>query len=135
MDMLETHQSMSPLASVRPVLGITELASLIRTVQQVYLSAPVKEYAVAIGRATREHQHVRLGASPRALLQLVRAAKAEAALNGRDFVLPDDIRTVSDAVLAHRLLLDRRALSSGETASSVVESILSRTPVNSARAG
>ncbi|MCU1633037.1 MAG: ATPase, partial [Micrococcaceae bacterium] len=70
-----------------------------------------------------------LGASPRSLLQLLRAAKAGAALEGRDFVLPDDIAAIADAVLAHRLLLDRKATSAGDTASTIVADVLARVPV------
>jgi MoxR-like ATPase len=129
MDMLETHQSVSPLSRIRPVAGVDEVRAMIGAVRSVYVSPAVKEYIVGIGRATREHPHLRLGASPRALLQLLRAAKAAAALDGRNFVLPDDVAGVCDAVLAHRLMLDRRAVTAGETASSVVAAILATVPV------
>jgi MoxR-like ATPase len=128
-DMLESHQSVSPLAAIRPVASVADIASMMRQVRGVYVSPAVKDYTVAIGRATREHPRLRLGASPRSLLQLLRAAKAGAALEGRDFVLPDDIAAISDAVLAHRLLLDRKATSAGETASTIVRDVLSHVPV------
>ncbi|WP_434992974.1 AAA family ATPase [Arthrobacter sp. Ld5] len=128
-DMLETHQSVSPLAAIRPVAGVEDITAMMRQVRGVYVSPAVKDYTVAIGRATREHPRLRLGASPRSLLQLLRAAKAGAALEGRDFVLPDDIAAIADAVLAHRLLLDRKATSAGETASSIVADVLARVPV------
>jgi MoxR-like ATPase len=128
-DMLETHQSVSPLADIRPATTAAGIAAMMKQVRAVYVSPAVKEYTVAIGAATRNHQHLRLGASPRALLQLLRAAKAGAALEGRDFVLPDDISAMADAVLSHRLMLDRRAASAGESASSVVESVLAKVPV------
>ena len=129
MDMLETHQSVSPLVAVRPVVTVDEVRSMVATVRDVYVSPAVKEYTVNIGRATRDHPHLRLGASPRAMLQLLRAAKATAALNGRDFVLPDDVASVAEAVLAHRLILDRKAVTAGEDASSVVASVVARVPV------
>ncbi|MHA7282190.1 AAA family ATPase [Arthrobacter sp. TMS2-4] len=128
-DMLETHQSVSPLAAIRPVAGVEDITGMMRQVRAVYVSPAVKDYTVAIGRATRDHPRLRLGASPRSLLQLLRAAKAGAVLEGRDFVLPDDIAAIADAVLAHRLLLDRKATSTGETASSIVADVLSRVPV------
>ncbi|MHA7239358.1 AAA family ATPase [Arthrobacter sp. TMS1-12-1] len=128
-DMLETHQSVSPLASIRPVAGLEDIARMMRQVRAVYVSPAVKDYTVALGRATRDHPRLRLGASPRSLLQLLRAAKAGAALEGRDFVLPDDIAAIADAVLAHRLLLDRKATSAGETASTIVADVLARVPV------
>jgi MoxR-like ATPase len=95
----------------------------------VYVSPAVKEYVVGIGRATREHPNLRLGASPRALLQLLRAAKAAAALDGRDFVLPDDVASVAESVLSHRLMLDRKAITAGENASGIVAGILAKVPV------
>ncbi len=128
-DMLETHQSVSPLEAIRPVATVSDIAAMMREVRGVYVSPAVKEYTVAVGHATRQHPRLRLGASPRSLLQLLRAAKAGAALEGRDFVLPDDVAAVADAVLAHRLLLDRKATSAGETASSIVRDILARVPV------
>ncbi len=129
LEMLETHQSTSPLTRVTAVVTAAEVASMIATVQQVYVSRPVKEYTVAVGRATRESGLLRLGASPRSLLQLLRAAKATAALDGRDFVLPDDVVNVTEAVLAHRIILDRKAVTAGETPQSVLHAILARTPV------
>ncbi|GAB3538190.1 MoxR family ATPase [Arthrobacter tecti] len=129
MEMLETHQSVSPLESVRAVADVADVSAMIAQVRQVYVSPAVKEYTVGIGHATREHAQLRLGASPRGLLQLLRAAKAGAALEGRDFVLPDDVSAVAEAVLAHRLILDRKALSAGETPSSIIAGILARVPV------
>lgn len=129
-EMLETHQATSPLAKVSPVVTAADVAAMIATVQQVYVSQAVKEYTVAVGRATRESPLLRLGASPRSLLQLLRAAKATAALDGRDFVLPDDVMGVAESVLAHRIILDRKAAGAGETPHSVIRGILSRLPVS-----
>ena len=128
-DMLENHQSASPLDSITPVVGMREASAMIARVRDVYVSAAVKDYTVALGRATRGHPDLRLGASPRALLQLLRAAKAYAALEGRDFVLPDDVAGLADPVLAHRLLLNRKAAGAGESASSIVESVVASVPV------
>jgi MoxR-like ATPase len=128
-DMLETHQAVSPLGSVSAVVTAADVASMIAAVQQVYVSQAIKEYTVSVGRATRESPLLRLGASPRSLLQLLRAAKATAALDGRDFVLPDDIAQVAEPVLAHRIILERKAAATGETPQSVLRAILSRLPV------
>ncbi|GAA2200345.1 MoxR family ATPase [Sinomonas flava] len=128
-EMLETHQSDSPLLKVHPVVDAAEVRSMTATVKAVYVSGPVKEYTVALGRATRESPQLRLGASPRAVLQLLRAAKARAALSGRDFVLPDDIAAMAPAVLAHRLVLDRRAAGSGFSAAAVLGSIIESVPI------
>ena len=134
-EMLETHQATSPLTRVSAVVTSAEVAAMITTEQQVYVSKAVKEYTVSLGRATRESPLLRLGASPRSLLQLLRAAKATAALDARDFVLPDDVVHVAEAVLAHRIILDRKAAGSGETPHSVLRGILSRLPVTSEGAG
>ncbi|WP_189015701.1 AAA family ATPase [Paenarthrobacter histidinolovorans] len=128
-EMLETHQATSPLAQVTPVVTASDVAAMIATVQQVHVSTAIKEYTVAIGRATRDSARLRLGASPRSLLQLLRAAKATAALDGRDFVLPDDVVDVAESVLAHRIILDRKAASSGDTPQSVLRGILASLPV------
>ncbi len=129
LQMLETHQSTSPLTRVAAVVTAAEVAAMIATVQQVYVARSIKEYTVALGHATRESPLLRLGSSPRSMLQLLRAAKATAALAGRDFVVPDDLISVAEPVLAHRLILERKAVSTGETAQSVIRSILASVPV------
>ncbi|WP_427173959.1 AAA family ATPase [Arthrobacter sp. 92] len=129
-EMLETHQATSPLDKVSAVVTSSDVAAMIATVQQVYVSQAVKEYTVSLGRATRQSAMLRLGASPRSLLQLLRAAKATAALEGRDFVLPDDVISVAESVLAHRIIVDRKAASTGETPHSVIRSILAKLPVS-----
>ncbi|MGP9503012.1 AAA family ATPase [Specibacter sp. AOP5-B1-6] len=127
--MLESHQSVSPLDSVQAVATDEEVAAMIQTVAAIHVSPAVRAYAVALGQATRTSPDLRLGASPRALLQLLRAAKAAAALAGRAFVLPDDIRTLAQPVLAHRLLVERSAASQGVTVDMVIEDLLARVPV------
>ena len=134
-EMLESHQSTSPLDAVSAVVDVSEVAAMTARVRDIYVSSAVKEYTVALGQATREHPHLRLGASPRALLQLLRAAKAHAALAGRDFVLPDDISHLADPVLAHRIILDRKATSSGDTPSGLLAHLLARVPVPRSPAG
>lgn len=129
-EMLETHQAVSPLSKVSAVVTASDVAAMIATVQQVYVSQAIKEYTVAIGRATRESARLRLGASPRSLLQLLRAAKATAALDGRDFVLPDDVIAVAESVLAHRIILDRKAAGSGDTPQGIIRSIISSIAVS-----
>lgn len=129
MQMLETHQSVSPLEAVVPVVSAAHVDAMIRKVQNVFVSPAVKEYTVALGGATRVHSSLRLGASPRALLQLLRAAKASAALANRDFVLPDDVARAAEAVLAHRLLIERKAASAGDTPSGIIAAIISATAI------
>jgi len=127
--MLETHQSLNPLDSVQPVATAQEVALMLDVVAGIHVSPAVKEYTVALGQATRTSAQLRLGASPRALLQLLRAAKASAALSGREFVLPDDIRNLAEPVLAHRLILERKAASLGTTAADVIADAVAKVPV------
>src|SRR5690606_1869254 len=85
-----------------------ELHGMIRRTREVFVSSAVEQYAVAIAQATRTDRDVRLGASPRATLQLVRAAKARAAIDARDYVLPDDIDALVLPVFGHRVIANRR---------------------------
>lgn len=120
--MLADHGSGSPLANLAPVVDITQAAQLVEHVRSVHVSTAVRRYIVSLCQATRNHPHLRLGASPRAALQLQATARAEAALAGRAHVLPDDVKAVAVPVLSHRLLLERR--SGADTAQDVVRSIL-----------
>lgn len=140
LSMLSTRETSSPLDRVGSVVTLGELREMIRAVHHVYTSPPVKEYAVELARATRADRQLRLGASPRATLQLVRAAKAHAAMHGRDFVLPDDIDALAAPVLGHRLVPTSRALGahdrdSGPLVDAVVRRIVAETavPVGSTR--
>lgn len=137
-EMLAVHGTGSPLARVRPVADTATIAALIEAVRGVYVSPSVAAYAVALSTSTRRHPDLRLGASPRATLHLVRAAKAAAALAGRDHVLPDDLQTLARPVFAHRLLLRPEATLAGRTAEDVVADVLRTTVVaapNGQRAG
>jgi MoxR-like ATPase len=127
--MLDSHTRNSPLDDLEPVTDAAEIRKLSTMVRQVYVAPSVQKYAVAITSATRESDELALGASPRATLHLVRAAKAHAALNGREYVLPDDMRLLAQQVLAHRLLPNVEAAMSGRTTASILEGLLGRVPV------
>jgi MoxR-like ATPase len=101
--MLDTHSEASPLDRLVSVADAAEVRALADAARGVHLSEPVRRYAVNLVAATRTHPGLRLGASPRATLHLVRASRAYAALEGRDYVIPDDIQTLAAPVLAHRL--------------------------------
>jgi MoxR-like ATPase len=101
--MLDTHSASSPLDRLVPAANATELRALAHAVRGVHLSEPVRRYAVNLVAATRTHPGLRLGASPRATLHLARACRAYAALDGRDYVIPDDVQLLAAPVLAHRL--------------------------------
>jgi MoxR-like ATPase len=104
LEILDSHGSFDPLAALRPVTDSATVRGLIEAVKTIYVSAAVKHYLVSIMNATRNSRDLRLGASPRATLQLLRAARAAAVLAGRDFVTPDDVSRLAVAVLAHRVL-------------------------------
>ncbi len=127
--MLEAHGGFSPLDDLQPVAHAHEIVKLVDAVRTVHVAESVRRYAVDLVAATRQHPELRLGASPRATLHLLRAAKAAAALAGRDFALPDDLRSLAPAVLAHRLLPTAQAQLNRRTADMVVHDILHRTPV------
>ena len=132
--MLRQRDTHSPLDDVAPVVTLRQLTAMIATARNVYASPAVEQYAVDIAQATRRDPELRLGASPRATLQLIRAAKARAALDGRDFVLPDDIDALAIPVLSHRLIAAGRiastgAIVSGASIPDIVARIVSDTPV------
>jgi len=128
--MLRQREQGSPLDALRPVITIERLRRMITTVREVFVSPAVEQYVVAIAAATRTDRELRLGASPRATLQLVRAAKARAALDGRDFVLPDDIDMLAVPVLAHRLMPARSSGGYGrEGLAEITARIVRSTPV------
>ncbi|GAA2101005.1 MoxR family ATPase [Microlunatus panaciterrae] len=104
LDMLDSHGSSDPLAQLEPVTDGATVRGLIEAVKTVYVSPAVKHYIVQIVNATRHSHDLRLGASPRATLQLLRASRAYAALAGRDYVSPDDVAALAVSVLAHRVL-------------------------------
>jgi MoxR-like ATPase len=124
--MLNEHAAVDPLEALRPVSDAAEVRALIGGVRNVHVADSVKAYAVDLAAATRSAADVRLGASPRAILQLVRAAKAWAAMEGRAYVVPDDLQFLLIPVLAHRLLLTADAHVSGRTAADVLNDIVRR---------
>jgi MoxR-like ATPase len=125
MDMLDTHGSSDPLAKLEPVTDAATIRGLIEAVKAVYLSPAVKHYLVQVVQATRSSHALRLGASPRATLQLLRAARAFAALSGRDYVAPDDVAALAVPVLAHRVLPSTDAQLSRRSVADIVASAVS----------
>jgi MoxR-like ATPase len=124
------HQaSAEPLDDVPTVIQLDEALELRAIARTVHVSEDVERYAVALVRATREHADVRLGASPRSSVALYRVGQAWALLAGRSFVLPDDVREVAPAVLAHRLLLEVDRELRGATVMGVVQEVVDAVPV------
>ena len=129
--MLGSHTSTNPLDDLEAVTDGAEIRKMVEIVGQVYVAEPVQRYAVAITGATRRTSDLALGASPRATLHLVRAAKARAAMTGRDYVLPDDVRALAPTVLTHRLLPSVEASMHGRTTTDVLSALVAGVPVPS----
>jgi len=119
----------SPLERLRPVGTVAEVLAAVAAARTVHVDESVARYVVALLRHTRSSEDLALGASPRAGIALLRLAKARAAAEGRDYVLPDDVKALAEPVLAHRLLLSPEARGVAGTAEEVVQEALSRTPV------
>jgi MoxR-like ATPase len=133
-DMLERHADRDPLGTLEPVSDAATVRRLIAIAHSVYAADAVKEYVVNLVRATRNSPDLRLGASPRAALHLLRASKAHAAMSGRNHVLPDDVQVLANAVLAHRLLPSTDAQLARRTPEDVVSAVLAEVPVPRPRA-
>ncbi len=114
-----------PLEMIEPVIERERLVAVRDGVRTVRVADEVEAYVVAIVRATREHSDVALGASPRATVALYRASQALAVLEGREFVTPDDVKSIASAVLCHRLMVDLDRSLHGATAEGVVATVLS----------
>ncbi|MDP9861844.1 MULTISPECIES: AAA family ATPase [Streptosporangium] len=134
LEMLDVHGATSPLDKLEPVATTAEVRALIEAVRGVYVSQPVKKYAIDLVTATRHSPDLRLGASPRSTLQLVRAARAHAALAGRDYVIPDDLQDLCLPVLAHRLLPSVEAQGQRRVPAQVMAELIRRVPVPEAQA-
>ncbi len=127
--MLDSRADANPLDDLEAVTDAAEIRKLCAIVGQVYVSPAVQRYAVALTGATRRTDELTLGASPRATLHLVRAAKAYAAITGRDYVLPDDVRTLARPVLSHRLLPSVESAMSGRSTAIILDGIVASVPV------
>jgi MoxR-like ATPase len=118
-----------PLERIEPIVTAAELIALRSETSSIVISEAVEGYVVDLVRATRGHKDLRLGASPRSSVGLYRASQAWAALEGRGFVLPDDVTAVARAVLGHRLLLDMDRLLRGSTVQNVLAEVIESVPV------
>ena len=127
--MLDDRATADPLSSLTPVADAATVRDLVHAVGTLYVYDAVRRYVVGLVEASRRSPHLRLGASPRAGLQLLRAARASAALSGRDHVLPDDVQALAAPVLAHRLLLSADAALGRRSAEHVVAELLATVPV------
>ena len=132
-DVLGRQAARHPIEDLTQAISVEELIVAQKAVREIYVDELVKEYIVNIVTATREHPDVYLGASPRGSLALFSVTRAWAALHGRDFVVPDDVKLLAEATLAHRLLVSPSARIKNVTPSQIVEDTLRQTPVPGAR--
>jgi MoxR-like ATPase len=128
-EMVVLHAAHDALDDVEAVVAPVDVPGLRQAVRGVLVSRDVRGYALQLVRTTREHPGLDLGASPRASLYLHRAAQARAAMQGRDYALPDDVKVVARPVLAHRLIMATHERLRGQSGDSVVEELLHALPV------
>jgi MoxR-like ATPase len=127
--MLGEQTTATPLDSLAPVADAQEVLAAIADTRRVYVEDSIQRYVVALLRQTRGDSRLHLGASPRAGINLLRVAKARALVAGRDYIVPDDVKGVAPAVLAHRLILAPEARSAGLSDQDLVRDVVERTPV------
>lgn len=123
------HAGHSPLLDLETVMTTEELLALQEAAINIYVAAPLYDYVAKLAQETRRHKQVQLGVSPRGALMLVQAAKGRALLEGRDYVLPDDIHYLAPYCLAHRLILHSESELAGASVVQVIEQILLNTPL------
>lgn len=121
---LEEQQLVHPILALESVVGVKEIQAAQEAIKHVHVSDPVKRYIVEMVRETREHPDVYLGASPRGSLGLFRAGQARAALDGRDYVLPDDIKFLTPYILAHRVVISPAARLTNVSDTRIVREII-----------
>jgi MoxR-like ATPase len=127
--MLVRFETANPLEDLEPVVSAADLVTAIQMTARIHVEPVVRRYIVQLVRATREHAGLELGASPRASLALLRSAKALAAIRGRSYIEPDDVKLVAPHVLPHRLILASQARLRGRDAEGIVAELLEQTPV------
>ena len=126
---LEVQQLRHPIDDLKPVVELDELLQLQEAIKSVYVAPALKKYMVELTRATRESSDVYLGASPRGSLGLFRSSQARAAMHGRDYVLPDDVKYLAEYVLSHRMVVQPAARLRNLAADQIVKENLSILPV------
>jgi len=133
MAILDAQQLTHPIEKLKRVTTVEEVVAMQEALKSVYADKLIKEYIVALVDATRRHPDVYLGASPRGALTLFRTAQARAAIHGRDYVIPDDVKALAPATLSHRIIISPAARLRGIAAGHVLDELLRTTPVPGAR--
>lgn len=129
MQILDRFQTTDPITHLSPVTSPEQIQALQAARREITVADPVKKYIAMIVQATRNHAQIRFGASPRGSMALMRAAQAMAALDGRSFTLPDDVKELIIPVLAHRLILHERDRLKGEKPDTILKGIIKATGI------
>ncbi len=133
MDILDRQQFQHPIESIEQTVTVEELLEVQTAVKEIYIDNLVKEYIIEVVRRTREHPDVYLGSSSRGALSLYRLSQARAAMFGRDYVLPDDVKALAGAALGHRIIVGPAARIKDIEPDAIVQDILDRVPVPGAQ--
>jgi MoxR-like ATPase len=129
LEILDTHAADKPYEDLTPVATAKDVVAMSTHATRIHVAPALKSYLVDLAETTRRHPALSLGMSPRATLSLQRAARARAAASGRDFVVPDDVKALAQAVLAHRMVLTPEAAMQGVDTRDVVDDVLGHVPV------
>ena len=130
-NILKDRHNENPLDYVQPVVKAHDITELQKTVQNIHTDDEIYEYVTRLAENSRNHESIELGISPRGALSVCRMAKAHAFVNGRDYVVPDDIRAIFCDVCAHRIIITQRARLSGHNSQSAAKEIIDSVPVPS----
>jgi MoxR-like ATPase len=126
---MEKQHYVHPIEKLQPVADSSEMLKLETDVRKVFVDELIRQYIASLVAATRNHTSVRLGASPRGSLALFRTSQARALIQGRDYVLPDDVKYMAEPVLAHRLILHSKEQSVDRTGRNFIAELLEKIPV------
>ncbi|HEY0604853.1 MAG TPA: MoxR family ATPase [Herpetosiphonaceae bacterium] len=135
LQILDSQRKQHPLETLPQVITAENLVTMQEQIKDVYVDDLIKDYIVSITTATRHHDDVYLGASPRGSLALYRTAQAYAAIQGRDYTTPDDVKALAEAVLGHRLIVNPAARIRNVQAANVIDDVLNSVPVPGGRPG
>ncbi|TME05457.1 MAG: MoxR family ATPase [Chloroflexi bacterium] len=135
MNILDSHQHHHPLEDLTQIMTAEELVLIQQQVRNIHVDPTVREYIVSIANATRNHANIYLGSSPRGSLSLFRASQALAAMHGRSYVIPDDVKLLAKPTLAHRIIVTPAARVRSVTSTAILEEILQIVPVPGAWVG
>lgn len=129
LEIVELTRLEHPIDSLNPVISTESILKLQDSVRNIYIDELVKKYAVDIVQATRKHPSIFLGASPRGSLNLVRGAQARALIDGRDYVLPDDIKNLLEPIISHRIVLTSNSRMQGTSVNEIIREIVENIPI------